>query len=147
MVGGWGASLGVFAGDPVEDPDRDAIGRVLTYKLGGTATLPPATVVPRKIPDVAAMNASPEVLQRGKGVYLERCSWCHGFDTSGTGSFPDLKYANAATHSIWNAIVLEGAYFEKGMPAFGEFLNKDDAQAIRAYVLQQAEESFESSDQ
>jgi len=147
VVGGWGASLGVFAGDPVEDPDRDAIGRVLTYKLGGTATLPPATVVPRKIPDVAAMDASPEVLQYGKGVYLERCSWCHGFDTSGTGSFPDLKYASAATHSIWNAIVLEGAYFEKGMPAFGGFLNEDDAQAIRAYVLQQAEESFESSDQ
>jgi len=147
VVGGWGASLGVFAGDPVEDPDRDAIGRVLTYKLGGTATLPPATVVPRKIPDVAAMDASPEVLQYGKGVYLERCSWCHGFDTSGTGSFPDLKYASAATHSIWNAIVLEGAYFEKGMPAFGGFLNEDDAQAIRAYVLQQAEESFESSAQ
>ena len=92
------------------------------------------------------MNASPEVLQHGKAIYLERCSWCHGFDTSGTGSYPDLKYASAATHSIWNAIVLEGAYFEKGMPAFGQFLGEDDAQAIRAYVLQQAEAAFETRD-
>ncbi len=147
VVGGWGASLGVFSGDPVEDPDRDAIGRVLTYKLGGTATLPPATVVPRKIPDVAALAASPEILQYGKSLYLERCSWCHGFDTAGTGSFPDLKYASAATHTIWNAIVLDGAYFEKGMPAFGELLNEDDAQAIRAYVLQQAQAAFEATNQ
>jgi PQQ-dependent dehydrogenase (methanol/ethanol family) len=147
VVGGWGASLGSFTGDPVEDPDRDAIGRVLTYKLGGTASLPPATVLLRKIPDVAGMNVSQEVLQYGKSLYLERCSWCHGFDTQGTGSYPDLKYASAATHSIWNAIVLEGAYFEKGMPAFGAFLDEDDAQAIRAYVLEQAARAFESSEQ
>ena len=147
VVGGWGASLGVFSGDPVEDPDRDAVGRVLTYKLGGNATLPPAKVAPRKIPDVAAVTASPEILQHGKAVYLERCSWCHGFDTAGTGSFPDLKYAGAATHSIWNAIVLDGAYFEKGMPAFGEFLDEDDAQAIRAYVVQQAQATFDSVQQ
>jgi PQQ-dependent dehydrogenase (methanol/ethanol family) len=144
VVGGWGASLGAFTGDPSEDPDRDAVGRVLAYKLGGTATLPPATVVPRRIPDVAAVDAPPDVIAHGKALYSERCSWCHGFDTSGTGSFPDLKYASAATHSIWNAIVLDGAYFEKGMPAFGEFLNEDDAQAIRAYVLGQAETAFES---
>ena len=144
VVGGWGASLGVFTGDASEDPDRDAVGRVIAYKLGGTVTLPPATVMPRKIPDVAAVDASPEIIAHGKAVYLERCSWCHGFDTSGTGSYPDLKYASAATHSIWNSIVLDGAYFEKGMPAFGEFLNEDDAQAIRAYVLGQAETAFES---
>ena len=66
-----------------------------------------------------------------------------GFDTQGTGSYPDLRYASAATHTIWNAIVLEGAYFEKGMPAFGSFLDADDAQAIRAYVLEQAETAFE----
>jgi mono/diheme cytochrome c family protein len=29
------------------------------------------------------------------------------------------------------------------MPAFGEFLNEDDAQAIRAYVLSQAQAAFE----
>jgi mono/diheme cytochrome c family protein len=147
VVGGWGASLGAFTGDPVEDPDKDAVGRVLTYKLGGTATLPAATVVARKIPDVAALDAPPEVLQYGKSLYLERCSWCHGFDTLGTGSYPDLRYASATTHSIWNNIVLDGAYVEKGMPAFGKFLNEDDAHAIRAYVLQQAQITFDAMNQ
>ena len=143
-MGGWGASLGAFTGDPAEDPDRDAIGRVLTYKLGGTASLPAATVIARTVPDVAPMDAAPEVIQHGRAVYLERCSWCHGFDAAGTGSYPDLRYASAATHSIWNAIVLEGAYFERGMPAFGEFLTEEDVQAIRAYVLKQADIEFSS---
>jgi mono/diheme cytochrome c family protein len=79
-------------------------------------------------------------------VYLQRCSWCHGFEALGTGSYPDLRYANAATHSIWNAIVLDGAYIEKGMPAFGDYLDDEDAQAIRAYILERAEVAFGSSE-
>ena len=146
VVGGWGASLGAFTEDPAKDPDKEAIGRVLTYRLGGTATLPPAKVLQRPIPDVAAVNVSPDVIQHGKGVYLQRCSWCHGFEALGTGSYPDLRYANAATHSIWNAIVLDGAYIEKGMPAFGEYITAEDAQAIRAYILDRAEVEFGSAE-
>ncbi len=147
VVGGWGVYLGIFTGDPTEDPDRDAIGRVLTYKLGGQATLPPAKVVTREIPDLPDITVSPQSLQRGASLFLERCSWCHGYDAVGTGSIADLRNATAATHSIWNAIVLEGAYFDKGMRGFGEILSEEDAQAIHAYVVQQARIAFESVNQ
>ena len=35
VVGGWGIHMGSFEGDPTGDENRDAIGRILTYKLGG----------------------------------------------------------------------------------------------------------------
>jgi PQQ-dependent dehydrogenase (methanol/ethanol family) len=137
VVGGWGGSLGLFTGDPGPDPEQQAIGRVLTYKLGGGKSLPPASVIEPLVPDIADTTASPEVLERGRVLYLDRCSWCHGYDVIGNGSFPDLRYSSAATHGIWNEIVLKGVYLEKGMPVFGKILSEDDAQAIRAYVIRQ----------
>ena len=147
VVGGWGGSLGLFSGDPGPSPDQEAIGRVLTYKLGSAATLPPPQVVEYKIPDIADTAASPDTLEHGRVLYLDRCSWCHGYDTVGNGSFPDLRYGSAATHSIWNSIVLDGAYFGKGMPAFADILTEEDAQAIRAYVIRQSRIEFESTKQ
>ena len=137
VVGGWGGSLGAFAGDPGPSPDREAIGRVLTYKLGSGETLPAPAVVEYKLPDIADTAAAPEVIDHGRVLFLDRCSWCHGYNTVGNGSFPDLRYTNAATHSIWNEIVLDGAYLGKGMPSFAGVLTEDDAEAIRAYVIRQ----------
>lgn len=139
VLGGWGVYLGMFAGSPAEDPERDAVGRVLAYKLGPGVTLPPAKAVTLQLPDVASVPLSADELQRGYALFYGRCSWCHGVAAVGTGSTPDLRYADAATHSAWNAIVLEGAYFERGMPSFQGVLSEEDAQLIRAYVLQQTE--------
>ena len=76
-------------------------------------------------------------LEPGRILFLERCSWCHGYSAIGNGSFPDLRYSSAATHEIWNSILLEGAYLSKGMPTFAGVLSEEDAQAIRAYVIRQ----------
>jgi hypothetical protein len=47
-------------------------------------------------------------------------------------------YAGQETHSIWDAIVVGGAYAEKGMPSFNHALTASDAQDIRAYVIERA---------
>jgi len=137
VVGGWGGSLGLFTGDPGPNPDQDAVGRVLTYKLSGGETLPPATVITRRQPDIADTDAAPEIIELGRTLYLDRCSWCHGYDTLGNGSFPDLRFSDAAIHNVWNSIVIDGAFVGKGMPSFNAVLSEDDAQAIRAYVIRQ----------
>ena len=124
-------------GDPGPSPNQEAIGRGLTYKLGSTGTLPRPTVTEYVLPDIADTTAPPETIERGKVLFLDQCSWCHGYDAIGNGSFPDLRYSSAATHSIWNAIVLDGAYLSRGMPAFGDIYTEDDAQAIRAFVVRQ----------
>jgi quinohemoprotein ethanol dehydrogenase len=146
VLGGWGGSLGSFMGDPGPSPNQEAIGRVLTYKLGSSESLPPPSVVEYVVPDIADTTASAETIERGKVLYLDQCSWCHGYDVVGNGSFPDLRYSSAATHSIWNSIVLDGAYVPKGMPAFGDAYTEDDAQAIRAYVIRQGRLTLGSED-
>lgn len=139
VLGGWGVAFGSFAGSPAEDPDRDAVGRVLVYKPGPGITLPPASAITLQLPDVASVPMSADELQRGSALFYGRCSWCHGVAAVGTGSNPDLRYADAATHSAWNYIVLEGAFFEQGMPSFKGVLSEEEAQLIRAYVIQQTE--------
>ena len=138
MVGGWGGSLGLFHGDPGPSETQDAIGRVLTYKLGpAEAALSPVKVVELRVPDIADTDASEDTIRHGATLYLERCSWCHGYGAVGNGSFPDLRYSTSATHSIWNAILLKGAYLPRGMPSFGGVLSQEDAQAIRAYIIRE----------
>jgi PQQ-dependent dehydrogenase (methanol/ethanol family) len=146
VVGGWGGSLGLFTGDPGPSPNQEAVGRVLTYKLGSEEQLPSPKVVEYARPDIADTTASQDVIDHGGVLFLDRCSWCHGYEVVGNGSFPDLRYSSAATHSIWNSIVLDGAYFAKGMPSFKGVLSEEDAQAIRAYVIRQGRIAFEEED-
>lgn len=135
VVAGWGIHLGVFEGDPITDINRDAVGRVLAYKLGANGTLPVPTVQARKLPELPTIETTPEQVNLGLGLYTSRCAWCHGSGVIGTGAVPDLRYATSNTHENWNAIVLDGAYVPRGMPDFGEVLTEDEALAIQAYVL------------
>ena len=135
VVGGWGIHTGMFEGDPVGDSSRDAIGRILTYKLGANATLPRATAETRTLPELPGIENTAEQIRKGDVLYGARCSWCHGGGARGTGSVSDLRYATEETHANWTAIVLDGAYVPLGMPVFGEVLTEEDALAIQAYVL------------
>ena len=138
IVGGWGIYMGLFEGDAETRADIDGIGRVLTYKLGGTDTVPAPSVTVKTVGELPDMSATPQQLARGRALFAERCSWCHGNDASGTGSVPDLRYATMDTHVSWNAIVLDGAYLSNGMPGFGEVLTEEEAGLLQAFVIQQA---------
>ena len=138
VVGGWGIHTGMFEGDPAGDSSRDAIGRVLTYKLGANATLPRASAEIRKLPELPDIETTAEQVRKGDVLYGARCSWCHGGGVRGTGSVSDLRYATEETHANWTAIVLGGAYVPRGMPVFGEVLTDEEALAIQAYVVDAA---------
>jgi quinohemoprotein ethanol dehydrogenase len=60
---------------------------------------------------------------------------CHVF---GRGVLPDLRRLDPATHAIFNSIVLGGAYAPKGMGRFDDVLSAADADAIHAYLIDQA---------
>jgi quinohemoprotein ethanol dehydrogenase len=53
----------------------------------------------------------------------------------GRGNLPDLRRIEPGTHSVFNAIVLGGAYQAKGMGRFDDVLSPADADAIHAYVI------------
>jgi alcohol dehydrogenase (cytochrome c)/quinohemoprotein ethanol dehydrogenase len=113
--------------------------RLLVFKLGGTATLPPATpfVPPELNPPPA--TASPETVTAGAAVYNSACSMCHGQNAASRGMFPDLRYS-ATLHGAeaFNAIVRQGALSARGMISYADSLAETDTEAVRAYLIQQA---------
>jgi mono/diheme cytochrome c family protein len=95
---------------------------------------------------VPARFGTSEQIAAGEGLYRRHCSRCHGSEAESNGLVGDLRYAGPAVHGSWNAIVLDGAYGGLGMAGFGDILNAEEAQAIRGYVVQRANETLLAPD-
>jgi len=67
---------------------------------------------------------------------------CHGLDVASSGLVPDLRYASHDTFDSWDAIVLGGSLRDNGMPAFGGIFSKEDSNAIRAFVINEARSAY-----
>ena len=98
---------GGLAGGP---KSRSEFGRVVVFKLGGKAELPPLhTSVLRRIPDLRRANATGDV-ELGRGHYDRICAACHGANAQSTTSVPDLRFSSAiADAGAFKSIVLDGA--------------------------------------
>lgn len=147
IAAGWGASFALSGGDAALKAGVRGGGRVLSFKLGGQAPLPPGRAplgpVPMPSYEVAATDAE---LQIGLALYSEHCTVCHGPMAVGGGSgVPDLRYSTAATHAIFPAIVLDGMLEPAGMPKFNDIFEPDETRAIQAFVLQQARVAAEAA--
>jgi len=118
--------------------EHNNAGRLLAFKLGGTAPLPKVEARPTREVTVPKLDVPAEVVSRGREVYAENCFSCHGMGTHSSGVYPDLKTATAATHAQWDAIVRGGIRTHKGMPSFASSVTEDDARAVQAYVLDRA---------
>jgi mono/diheme cytochrome c family protein len=116
--------------------------RVLAFRLGGTAELPPAPPDERVMPKPQSVTASAEVVAHGQVMYQRFCSYCHG-DALRTGALnPDLRWSSADVHAVWQDIVIGGMLQPVGMVSFKEFLTPADAEAIRQYVLTEANREY-----
>jgi Raf kinase inhibitor-like YbhB/YbcL family protein len=56
----------------------------------------------------------------------------------GVGLLPDLRRLSGPTHQLFYEIVLNGAYQGKGMARWNDVLSRSDAEAIHAYLVDQA---------
>lgn len=120
--------------------------RVLVYRLDGTHQLPPIDDDTPVMPRPAPVTADVDVQQYGEAMYQRHCSYCHGDGLRTGGSNPDLRWSLAtSTPSAWNAIVLDGALSSAGMVGFKSFIGEVEAQAIRQYVLAEANRLYEST--
>ena len=118
--------------------DHDNAGRLLAFKLGAKTPMPVANQRPHKEVSVPRLNVAPEVIDLGRKAYASNCFTCHGLGTHSSGLFPDLKTATAEVHGQWDAIVRGGLRAGKGMPSFADAISAEEAEAIRAYVLDRA---------
>jgi quinohemoprotein ethanol dehydrogenase len=113
-------------------------GRLLVFKLGGAAAMPP---VPRRAPAVVEAptpTADAAEVARGRDLYARQCLFCHGLGVKSSGLYPDLRHAPRAAWESWNDIVLGGTRQAGGMPSFADRVTPDEAQAIRAYAIERA---------
>src|SRR5690606_13991159 len=79
--------------------------RLLVFKLGGTAELPPLEDAPPP-PNPPPLRASEESVQRGARIYAQTCAQCHG--QLAIGGVKDLRFMSPETHASFREIVLEG---------------------------------------
>ena len=139
VLAGWGGVFPLMGAAPQEE-GKATNGRLLVYKLGGNNKLP-AMQAPQVLPELTTrITEDSETLDRGRTLYTDYCSWCHGLDTISSGVLADLRYLTKEKHAIFQNIVLEGAFQSIGMPRFDDELNEQDVQDIQAYIINQSHE-------
>jgi quinohemoprotein ethanol dehydrogenase len=136
---GWGGSYAILGGGlaKISGPQRN-ISRLLVYKLGATATLPPPAAMEVKVLDPPKQTANAATIAEGKKLYGRNCVMCHGVDVVSGGINPDLRYSKLLDDDGWYDVVLGGKFKDQGMVSFAKNLNKQQATAIRAFVIQHA---------
>jgi PQQ-dependent dehydrogenase (methanol/ethanol family) len=105
-------------------------GRLLVFKLGGTAKLPAIERIPLPPPSPSNEAFSPAQVAQGAAAYGARCAVCHGGYI-----LPDLRRsATIGDAAAFRSIVLGGALAERGMASFRDYLTEEQVEAIRAWA-------------
>jgi quinohemoprotein ethanol dehydrogenase len=140
VLAGWGGPE--VLGNRASGKGKVGPGKIMSFMIGGTATLPPyqRVVPPVPMPTFKLAASKPEI-EQGRVLFATFCARCHGADASSGGEVPDLRYASTATHEMFEEIVRGGARREAGMPSFSEDVTSAQVRLIHAYVLERARES------
>ncbi len=133
-TGAGGGSI--IAGTP--DVRARQPGRLVAFKLGGTAVLPPDP--PKAQPPVIVSETwSATDIEQGKDLYLNRCGRCHGLNARSPNILPDLRRSpTLASKDSWRSIVEDGVLQGNGMIGWKSFLPEGGAERIRGYVAGEA---------
>jgi quinohemoprotein ethanol dehydrogenase len=110
-------------------------GRIVAFRLDGGVTPKPPLAIDPPPEDLPAREGNSATIDRGEVLYNRYCSRCHAF---GRGLLPDLRRISPVTHQLFYQIVLKGIYQGNGMGRWDDVLSTDDAQAIHAYLVDQA---------
>ena len=142
VLAGWGGVWALAPGilSEVGGPVRN-VSRLLVFRLGGRARLPPEP--PVALPALAppATTGTPEQIAEGARRYARFCGGCHGDAAYGSTVLPDLRRsALLADAKAWESVVHEGVLRDQGMVSFASVLNGEQIEAIRHYVIKRANE-------
>ena len=133
VLAGWGGATALFGANFTGEYKPE--GRLWTFVLGGDTNIVP--VAGQALPELTAIpfDNNEAVQALGADLYGQRCAMCHGRNAASGGALADLRYAAPATYAIFQNIVREGAFTGLGMPNLGAFLNENDANAIKQFIL------------
>jgi alcohol dehydrogenase (cytochrome c)/quinohemoprotein ethanol dehydrogenase len=144
VLAGWGgvwplSPSGILDGQ--KTPLRN-ISRLLVFKLGGTAKLPPAPAPDTRPLDPPPFKGTAAQIASGSYNFGRYCSQCHNDAALGAGTVtPDLRRSAALENpDTWMSIVHDGVLTSQGMVSFTPSLTRDQMEAIRQYVIKRANE-------
>lgn len=136
FMAGWGGAFSTFAGALSLRAGVQPFAQVLTYKIGGNATLrePPP---PADTPKPPALTADEKTVAAGAALYDGNCSQCHGIHAVSGGVLPDLRKLTAEKHQMFLSI-LYGGRIPDGMPSFAEALKPEQVEQVHQYLIKRA---------
>ena len=115
------------------------ISRVLTFKLGADGSLPAVEWAPTVVLNPPEQTASDDSIEQGHALYQDICMGCHGLNAISGLLIPDLRgSAYLWDAKDWEDVVRGGKLKSKGMASFADNVTEEEAQAVRAYVIQQS---------
>lgn len=142
VLAGWGGVYDLAAGIVADKSGvvRN-ISRLLVFKLGGTAKLPPAPATAAQVLDPPPFTGTASQVTLGGDLYGRYCSVCHGDAAIAGGLVPDLRRSPALGFAdTMKAVVIDGALKHNGMVSFASAVKPADAEAIRQYLIKRANE-------
>lgn len=123
-------------------PQARLPGRILAFKLGGTAKLPPREKAPPPPYAPSAEKFSAQQVAQGSHLFSATCAVCHGSEGLSSGVLPDLRRSGAIGDAgVFRQVVIDGVLADQGMVSFRKYLTPQDAEAIRAYINARATEA------
>jgi mono/diheme cytochrome c family protein len=110
-------------------------GRVVVYKLGGNAALPPPPVAAAQVLNPPANFGTEAQLAAGREAYTASCSICHEGQARNSTGAPDLRYSPfLASDGAFRSVVIDGIKMDGGMKSFKGALSNENVEAIRAHL-------------
>jgi len=144
VMAGWGGAVGLVLAE--SEAKGGGPGRLLVYKLGGTADLPRSSEEPGLI-RAREVVATEALLENGLLLYTRHCMRCHGMGVTNKGLTSDLRRMSEDTHRLFKPIVLEGLYRSIGMIGFADVLSEDEVNNIHQYINATANSQLEEQQQ
>jgi quinohemoprotein ethanol dehydrogenase len=136
---GWGSAYALAVGFGYDSVVGPTVGKVVTFKLGGSAEIPMVEMTPIARQPQGEAFGDETLLAEGAVHYSRNCAVCHGTFARSSGVLPDLRWsAYTGDQEFWYEVVHDGLLQENGMVSFADVLDADQMEAIRAYVLGQA---------
>ncbi len=139
---GWGGVWDVSAGK-LGGGITPNISRLMVFKLGGKASLPPIPTSADRVLDPPPVSGTVEQIALGNRLYANSCSVCHGNAAVAGSINPDLRHSAALGNpKLWQEIVHDGLLKQNGMVAWKDQYSSEQIEAIRYYVIKRANEDM-----
>jgi quinohemoprotein ethanol dehydrogenase len=131
---GWGGAGGLDS----KNTDHVYPGIIYTFAIGGTMSTPEFPEMPVKVLVELEVTANSDELEKGKTLFEQNCTLCHGSLGSGGGALPDLAFSSDRIHENFKYIV-QGSFVGLGMPSFKEKLTEEEIALIQQHIFSTTE--------